>query len=56
MKEIDEATVSYDQETDVDLDKIRQLRTEGEIAHFAGDHSKALYELQQALSLMGLRS
>jgi len=41
MKEIDEATVSYDQEGDWDVSKVKEHRIVGEIAHFAGDHSQA---------------
>ena len=56
MRQIDEDIVSYDLEIDVDLSEVKQHRTAGEIAHLAGDHSTALYELQQALTLMGVRS
>lgn len=54
MKAIDAKLAAGAKLSDADAAKVKQLRTEGEAAHKAGDHAESMKKLAEAKKLLGI--
>lgn len=56
MKKIDDALAAGPSISAEDLDKVKELRAEGESLHNAGKHQESVDTLAEAMKLLGIDS